>query len=1199
MSVHNIGFVRFFLLAGLCAGLHGAQVDFSGAILQRTENGMNIRTNGKISARILTVPAESVSALSAEVRNNEITLDTERFFAEPDPRKKAVVRFYGPTVSEAALSSPDEFPARFNCFELPVKGPAGGRLILRFEGVRTGGNKHFISHHDMVLNGTEQRLLIRDKMPTDMKHFWMVAVIQSPGKFVLGAPHFRTETEREKALDPSVNHLSNGGAENGFDGTMYLPFELKAHASTGKFLCWNEKWEDPYKTDLALDPDNAYAGTYSFRFRINAKTLPSTRGGIFLFEPVPYQPGKPICFSVYLRADRPAEAALELTFGNGIGAVKAVQLGTDWRKYELFIPVWGRQGSGFRLQGDVLQTFHTPPGLLIPKVTIPHNVTVWMDNAGVFLGGKGEFRDTASVYFRRAGLDRNDHLYAPGETIRAELELEGADGAPVKAKLFYRMEDFFGRTVMQSGTRYPVLRGKKRLKESFQIKPPANLRGPLNLVFTVQTADGKKAERAFYLGIAEPFAGLNKRFSMELPASQNVKAVIPLLKRFGIGTVRIGQGASGRRKAAFLNTPFLRDAGVDVVMSYSITSQRRKNPSLTMDRLLQEFRDYMMKYKGNIAVLETENEANLFMSLSENRTWIKAMSRIVREVAPHIMIAGPAACRTDFAWLEGILADGGAEALDIVSEHPYRKYPEAPDYGEDVQAVRRLLDRWKPSLRHYATEAGHVQPPALPHNMLYGYVRTAMARDLRMMLLGFGNGLSSYNQFALCMWASGIGWNSVYMGNRETNGTVLPAPILFAIRNAADRIGNGNAAGRIRLGYNYRAFLFDKGNSRTAVLWKFNGGDARFRLRSGDAPNVRLYDMVGSRLDPADTFTVGEFPVYLESGLSAGELEQLIRRAEIREHSGKMFQADAQVVAPNMFQVNLRNLGTKIADGVRVRVENAAMIDGPSEQHFSTLGPEELRSVSFRLKDAVGPAPRKISLMLLSPDGYTEKINLNLAAVTVPKAEGLTIDGKLNDWPAGAPIILDQRNAVVREKSLWREKERKIRAELRYAWDDNFFYLAVTVFKADLNGSPNISKPDALWLYDSLQLCLDPLHNGKPDDQSFSDDDFEYSLGVVAGKPTVFRRTGSSAVYDSLLKAPGIAPEVRFAVRSEPGKTIYEAAFPRQAVSPFQLRAGSLMRSSIIVNLHEQGKRIGYLELTPGIGDTKSPGKWMDTVLLP
>ena len=83
------------------------------------------------------------------------------------------------------------------------------------------------------------------------------------------------------------------------------------------------------------------------------------------------------------------------------------------------------------------------------------------------------------------------------------------------------------------------------------------------------------------------------------------------------------------------------------------------------------------------------------------------------------------------------------------------------------------------------------------------------------------------------------------------------------------------------------------------------------------------------------------------------------------------------------------------------------------------------------------------------------------------------------------------------------------------------------------------------------------------------------------------------------MKAPGIVPEVRFAVRTSAGKTVYEAAFPRQAVSPFQLRAGSLMRSSIIVNLREQGKRIGYLELTPGVGDAKSPGKWMDTILLP
>lgn len=291
---------------------------------------------------------------------------------------------------------------------------------------------------------------------------------------------------------------------------------------------------------------------------------------------------------------------------------------------------------------------------------------------------------------------------------------------------------------------------------------------------------------------------------------------------------------------------------------------------------------------------------------------------------------------------------------------------------------------------------------------------------------------------------------------------------------------------------------------------------------------------------------------------------------------------------------------SELSKKARFLSRSAELLEGRCGIRIPPLNPEELRSVSFQLREPVSTVARKVALSILTPDGKTERITLNLAAITVPKtAKALTIDGDLSDWPAGTQVVLDQHNAVVREKALWGEKERKIRSELRYAWDDNFFYTGVTVYKEKLNSNPDASKPGDVWQYDSFQLCLDPLHNGKPEDLAFSDDDFEYSLGVVAGKPVVFCRTGSSAVYDSLMKAPGIVPEVRFAVRTEPGKTVYEAAFPRQAVSPFLLRTGSLMRSSIIVNLREEGKRIGYLELTPGVGDVKSPGKWMDTVLVP
>ena len=178
--------------------------------------------------------------------------------------------------------------------------------------------------------------------------------------------------------------------------------------------------------------------------------------------------------------------------------------------------------------------------------------------------------------------------------------------------------------------------------------------------------------------------------------------------------------------------------------------------------------------------------------------------------------------------------------------------------------------------------------------------------------------------------------------------------------------------------------------------------------------------MVGSRWNPKEPFPVGEFPVYLESTLSAPELEAVIRRAEIREDAGKTLKAEAQVVAPRVVQVNLRNLGTKKLSGIRVRVEDRSLIDGPVEQTVDALNPEELRSVSFRLREPVSTSARKVALSILAKDGKPERITLNLAAITVPKtAKALTIDGDLSDWPAGTQVVLDQHNAVVREKALW------------------------------------------------------------------------------------------------------------------------------------------------------------------------------------
>ena len=1154
------------------------------------------------AAQVRTIPKRN-DLLKASFDGKTITMDTREFYALPDLKKEVILYLPGIRANDGVRLKPGEIKGNvWNCYTIRIKGPAGGRIALVFEGRRDKkhNNGHFRTDRFFILDGTEQTLTHKLELPADVVSFGLRLDLRSPGVFRFEAPDFHIETKNEeKKYDPNVNYLLNGGAENGYDNTIYIPLKHRAHAAhDGAYLNWKGERET-FKIEFERDSRIIRSGKYAFRMRFSGSGPMSSRVDTFAFNPVPLLPGEMYTYTVWAKAERPAmiEMGLYLGHGAGIGAHRFV--GTDWTKLELHVPSWGVPGKDFQNKSTILNSYQEPAGLFVPTFVVPPNNTVWFDDACVTIGSRKEIADTKSIFFRSSKLDKPNQYYFPGEAVKVRLRMESIGEKPVSGKLFLELFDFFGKSVVKQELKSLTLHPNRETEEQFEFTPPANLRGPMNLVCTFDTEKAGKYRRTFYLGVVDRPNGLNRRFSLEAVASQNVQKIIPFFLNFGIGAVRIGS-ASGNITRALENAPFFHKAGIEVLMNYSLHKKAEKDDETALGEFLKRFRADLLKYRDFLTVIESHNEANLSLSVAWNARVIREMRNILNEAAPHLKFAGPDPCGTDFAWIQGVLASGAANDLDIVSEHPYRKLPEQPDYGEDVAAVRRIIDLYKPGAPHYATEAGRVFPPVLPDGMLNDYVRIAAARDLRNMLLGFGNGLARYNQFAISSWEIGIAWNALFMGCRENNGAQLPGPILFAMRNASDRLGDGKAAGRIRLGYNYRAFLFDKGNSRTAVLWKFNGGDAELLLKSADAHNVKLYDMVGSRLNPTKPFPVGEFPVYLESTLSVLELDALIRRTAIRENAGKPIQTEALVVSPFDFRVKVCNLGMMPIDGIRVRVDDAHRIEGPAEQRLAALEPEGSCFAAFRLKKAVSTDPRKIALTVSLPDGKEEKIELNLTVLTVPKAaKKLKIDGDLSDWPAGNPVILDNRKAVVLQKALWEEKERKIRAELRYAWNDNNLYLAITVFKDSLNVNPDASNPGNVWQYDSFQLCLDPLHNGKATDLAFSDDDFEYSLGVVAGKPTVFRRTGSSAVYDSLLKAPGIAPEVRFAVRSEPGKTIYEAAFPRQAVSPFQLRAGSLMRSSIIVNLHEQGKRIGYLELTPGIGDTKSPGKWMDTVLLP
>ena len=111
---------------------------------------------------------------------------------------------------------------------------------------------------------------------------------------------------------------------------------------------------------------------------------------------------------------------------------------------------------------------------------------------------------------------------------------------------------------------------------------------------------------------------------------------------------------------------------------------------------------------------------------------------------------------------------------------------------------------------------------------------------------------------------------------------------------------------------------------------------------------------------------------------------------------------------------------------------------------------------------------------------------------------------------------------------------------------------------------------------------------------------FEYSLSLFRGKPLLVRIAGSASTYDSLPKPLGRTDQGDCAIRQTPAGVVYELALPPISISPFRLVPNSATRFNVIINMNDGKQRIGWLELTPGIGQApKRPDQFMDFILLP
>ncbi len=1121
------------------------------------------------------------------------------------------IRFYGgnPAKEAAGKTCRVEIWAKSSVDGAPCK--------LYFEGEREG-SKHYWKALDAVIGPKWRKLSFEEPLPKDLKLIGVRFDLNSPAEYSLAEPGIFLKGEQaEPGQVKTGNLILNGGAERAWYGITASSPE-NVGTSDGLLLNWDGKSviAPPY-AKWSIDDKVSFSGRHSFRATAGGGGLP---WGRINFNPVPFEPGKPAYFSVMMKADRKCKVTLCLFVACGIaygGGERVVD--TEWRKYTMEIPEWGKQGVGAWMINDVVTGYGCGPRLVYPQVGVPDVGTLWVDDA-VYSMGKDVLPSKDPVLLS-GSLDKGSAAYQPGEAVKASYQIENASDVPLELEAWTETYDYFAR-LRESGRPERISLAKGASVERNLSFVPGFL-GPLNFIYKVKNlADGSVTSHSSYLGVFKRAEKLHPWYGIDTQYRSNAKALSASLKDFGIGSVRVWTEYKKfvDRMTGFDEAKHYKTAGMYVLMNVS-----DYKPFMPVDFLVPidpaESAAYVAKlaasHKGYVDAYEIINEPNIWrapesnpdpakytcMSVERYVSTLEAFSKAIKAADPKVKIAGPTTCHTDVIWTSNVLDKGGWKYFDIVTEHPYRNRPEAPDYEKDLDGMKAVIAKCGKKLPLFASECGYIMPASPESETVSEMVRDSVAMSVRTQLIAYANGVEKYFHFGSGFSSDGTDWRVFYLGSPAFPGVEVPNPYLYAIRNMMERLDGAKPLGRCDIGTAFRCYVFERDGRRVASLWKCQEENRPSSVELRSLPeDFRIFDFMGNAVAvKGRSFEVSPSPSYIETSLSFAEIKALLAGASF-SGVGAPFAMSVSVLNADSFAVDVENRINRPISG-KIEATAPGVLAGGSSGEFKDIQPGASGGVLFKTTTPIGLEPKKVHVKAVLSDSESfDSADFDIKALLCHRTDRkLKMDGDLSDWPASAvPVVIGKEKAFKKAPELWKPADDGIKASVRTAWSDDGLYVAIEVEKPKF--FQDAKGPMELWKGDCVQVAFDPLKNGrvgKAGEYNYDDDDFEYSIGLIEGKPMVYRHHASSVAYDGFVKNIGIATgEVAAAVKASNGKTVYEMLFPPRSFSPFRLQKGSSMRWSFIANLNNGEGRMGWLELTPGIGDGKSPGSFMDLIIV-
>ncbi len=139
------------------------------------------------------------------------------------------------------------------------------------------------------------------------------------------------------------------------------------------------------------------------------------------------------------------------------------------------------------------------------------------------------------------------------------------------------------------------------------------------------------------------------------------------------------------------------------------------------------------------------------------------------------------------------------------------------------------------------------------------------------------------------------------------------------------------------------------------------------------------------------------------------------------------------------------------------------------------------KNVWLRMLTALSLA---LYMLLASGAALAEQAGQPIA--TAYKTAELTLDGKLDEWNMGSPIVLKEPAQMVRDADFWNGPD-DLSATFYIAWDETYFYLAADVIEDSVFGAIETLPVDGV---DNFEIFLSTNPADDPARTEFGSNDF-------------------------------------------------------------------------------------------------------------